>query len=368
MKYFLCFLSLFFLLFFSGISQSVGGSIGDLNADGRIGLDDAINALSVAAGLRTAPSDITYNIDEFRCKSNSEYVYIEKSGDDYGIHNRILTLSVSNETVNGTVFQTLNYNGGLEDGNKIYQLFDGKNLIIAGETDRYEQKWFSPGFIKGSVGMKIGDVFHSVSVIKRNYGDYLTFREILIMGQKNITVPAGRFNNCLVIRTINYDDIYLSYLAKNIGLVKFIGSHGGDSGEPFVWELISANIEGSVFPSEGVNICLAQGQWTQVAGGPQSNASGSFSFYFNSKKRPIYLSLSFNGLNRYPSIFYLISNDGIHFSADGTRYGANNSPDISLTLSEGSITGNYEYNSGDDLVKYSISGTYTSNIQTHSGD
>jgi len=46
-----------------------------------------------------------------------------------------------------------------------------------------------------------------------------TWDDYEVMGQKNVTVPAGTFNDCWEIRGVDEDTMYM-YVAPNVGMVK----------------------------------------------------------------------------------------------------------------------------------------------------
>jgi len=50
-----------------------------------------------------------------------------------------------------------------------------------------------------------------------------TWADYEVMGQKNVTVPAGTFNDCWEIREVDEDTIYM-YVALDIGMVKWTQS------------------------------------------------------------------------------------------------------------------------------------------------
>ena len=355
----------FFILCFAAIPLSVAGPAGDIDADGKIGLPEAINALTVTAGLRTAASDTTYDIADYHDPSNSTYTYTEEKfiSATGAVFKTVFTNTVADGTVSGRNLQIFSYNGGILKGIQQYQIFDGQNVTAVGTyvSGIPATFWYTPGYRKGGPGMRVGDVVGSPYINDWGTGKRLAYREDLFLGTEDVTVPAGRFDNCLKIRTrVDTGDFYIAYLARNVGLVKIVGNvPSGSTPYSYIWELISATVDGSPVPPEGVNICSAQGQWTQPSGAP---TNGNFSFYFNSQKQPIYLTLVLDGLAHQPGTLYLFSSDGSHFIADSTVYGTENLPDITLTLGSGAITGTYTYPSGASNVDVSISGTYSCGI------
>jgi hypothetical protein len=241
----------FFIMFFSGVLPSVADISGDINADGRIGLEEAISALSVTAGLRAVSSDITYDIADYRNLSNQDYVYAEKKFEAGSVSETVFTAAVSDQTINGRNLRVTTYGGGAFAGMQEYAVFDGENLTIVGWNIPAIPRtyWYTPGYLRGKSGMKIGDVLSSSYVLEWGTAKSLAYREDLILGTEDVTVPAGFFADCLKIRTYrDNDDVYISYLAKNVGLVKQISvSPSNPNGSSYIWELKLQGVSGEIF-------------------------------------------------------------------------------------------------------------------------
>ena len=128
-------------------------------------------------------------------------------------------------------------------GMKEYAAFDGENLTIVGWYIASVSRtyWYTPGYIRGKSGMQIGDVLSSSYVSDWETGKNLSYREALILGTEDVTVPAGTFSNCLKIRAYRDNgDVYISYSAKNVGLVKQIRVSPTNSNfSSYIWELTS---------------------------------------------------------------------------------------------------------------------------------
>jgi hypothetical protein len=129
-----------------------------------------------------------------------------------------------------------------------YAVFDGETLTIVGWhiPSIPRTYWYTPGYIRGKKGMHIGDVISNSYVSDWGSGKDLSYREELILGTEDVTVPAGSFSNCIKTRTFrDNDDVYISYVAKNVGLVKQICvSPTNPNLSSYSWELISVSTVG----------------------------------------------------------------------------------------------------------------------------
>jgi len=90
----------FFTMFFIGTLPSIADVAGDINVDSRVGLEEAINALSVTSGLRTVSADTTYDIADYMNLSNHDYVYEEEKYEADTVSECGFTASVSDQTIN----------------------------------------------------------------------------------------------------------------------------------------------------------------------------------------------------------------------------------------------------------------------------
>lgn len=64
-----------------------------------------------------------------------------------------------------------------------------------------------------------------------------TWADCEVMGQENVTVPAGTFNDCWKIREVDEDTLYM-YMALDIGMVKWTQSEiDADTTMDMLWEL-----------------------------------------------------------------------------------------------------------------------------------
>jgi hypothetical protein len=191
-----------------------------------------------------AVSGTTYDIADYRNLSNYDYVYAEEKYEAGSVSECVFTASVSDQTINTQNLRVTTYDGGSCAGKQEYAVFDGENLTIVGWHVSSITYWYTPGYIRGKSGMHIGDVLSNSYVIDWGTGKNLSYREDLILGAEDVMVPAGSFSNCLKIRTYrDNDDVYISYLAKNIGLVKQISvSPTNPNLSSYIWELISVSI------------------------------------------------------------------------------------------------------------------------------
>jgi hypothetical protein len=236
----------FFIMFFLGVLPSNADVTGDINADGRVGLEEAINGLSVTAGLRTVSSDTTYDIADYSYSSDHDYLYNEKKYESDTVSESTFTASVSEQTINDQNMRVVTYDGGSWAGMQEYAVYDGESLTVVGWHINFISRTYSytPGYIKGKSDMHVGDRFSNSYVSDWGTGKTLEYREDLILGTEDVTVPAGPFDNCLKIRTSRDNgDVYIVYLAKNVGLVKEISvSSSNPHGSSYIWELSSVSI------------------------------------------------------------------------------------------------------------------------------
>lgn len=236
-------------MFFLGVLTSIADVPGDVNGDGKIGLEDAINALSVTAGLQ-AVSDTTYDVVDYRILTNHDYVYAEEKFEAGVVSECVFTASVRDQIIDEQNLRVITYDGGSYAGMQEYAVFDGETVTVVGWNIPLIPRtyWYTPGYIRGESGMHIGDVISNSYVSDWGTGKDLSYREELILGTEDVTVPVGSFSNCLKIRSYRDNgDVYVTYLAKNVGIVKQICvSPTNPNMSSYIWELISVStVEGA---------------------------------------------------------------------------------------------------------------------------
>jgi hypothetical protein len=330
-----------------------GGTLGDVNGDGAVGLPEAIHALQVSSGIR--PQGVTPRYDM------AEYALIlgtfEGQQKNYGslIQNQYATqgfASVTQETVNGKEFFVYN-------GTDYYQI-NSQGIFYSGYKSGSETRWFTTPVIVGSRSMSPGDVFTNFYEDPPGSGT-LNYREYTFLGIEDVTVPAGAFPGCLKIVLKQQTPIYarttMSYYAHGVGRIKQDRLHTPYSGSwsGYTNELVSAKIGTNVIPANVV-YHAGGGVWNRTAGGLPSG-SGSFTWRFSLPNLPAWGTVTLVGINPSPSpdmTLPLVSQDGIHFSA--SWYPIPAIINFNLTVDQGMITGTYTPAEGTEVT---LTGTYS---------
>lgn len=247
MKKVFLYIGSFCIMFFLGVLSSIADVPGDVNGDGKVGLEEAVNALRVTAGL-SAVSNTTYDVADYRILSNHHYVYAEKKFEAGVVSECVFTASVSDQVISEQNLRVTTYDGGSYAGMQEYAVFNGETVTIVGWNIPSISRtyWYIPGYIRGKSDMRIGDVISNSYISERGTVKDLLYREELILGTEDVTVPAGSFSNCLKIRSYrDNNDVYVTYLAKNVGIVKQICvSPTNPNLNSYIWELISFSTVG----------------------------------------------------------------------------------------------------------------------------
>jgi hypothetical protein len=343
------------------VGTAGGGTLGDVNADGAVGLQEAIHALQVTSGIR--PQGVTPNYDM------ADYFYV--AGASY----TLMMTYYSSTTATPYTYQGTS--------SVVQEVVDGKELLLIG-TDYYqinpegvwyagyksgsETRWFSPPVRYGSRAMSQGDVFTTYYVDPANPGT-LNYREYTFVGIEDVTVPAGTFTGCLkfltTLQTPTYTRKDVAHYARGVGMIKrerltspFASSSGSVSWSGYKQELAEAKIGTSVFPANTV-FYSGNGAWQRTVSGTPG-ASGVFTWNFSLPNLPAWGTLILYGLYQgisYPdSTITFVSQDGIHF----TPYvppGATGTGDFEITVSGGTISGAWNTPANETVV--TLNGTYS---------
>lgn len=339
----LCFLCL--------LGVAWGGTLGDVNGDGAVGLPEAMNALQVTAGLRTPTSDSLLGFRKYFYVENGTYEYNVTS---YGVPPAVPTPTVSTaiyhisaETVNGVPllvvpdYQSseaipITYKGYYSIGSADVS-YAGYSLDSGGITAFY---WYNPAIIIGTSEMAKGDLIPNFYRITDTTNITTSgFDESTVLGLEDVTVPAGTFMKCLkVLRknstystapTSSYatTNITVYYYAENVGPVKILSQTGKK-------ELRYAKIGSAVYPQGAIRYA---GTFSKT----QDNAtigSGTFTFISSAANVKTKGTIILSSLVP-PSVesYMVVSTDGVNLTADPDVYG-DNPPTVNLVVSASPCT------------------------------
>lgn len=232
MKKVICFLGVVIPFFLS--SQALSGTLGDINADGRIDLQEAIYALQVVAGIRPALTII--DVASY-ANFHGKWIY----------HNTEADYETPSVEVIGT---------GIKNGKEVYilQEYDPEGypndqsyyfadmsigLYSSGGINNYQDPdqeifYWNPGmpYLLASFVPGKGYPFQST-----NSSDNSIVNGTISIESESVTVPAGTFTDCYKVTLSGSHGgenfTFYRWYAKNIGLVKRVGFGGG------TWELTS---------------------------------------------------------------------------------------------------------------------------------
>lgn len=341
------FFHLLFCFVFVIVNSVWGGTVGDINSDGAVGLPEAIYALQVASGISsTSIEPVISNVDlaEYFFVTNGEYLY-QKTVYPWSYQPTVSTVLYycGSEMVNGVNMLTIEESGV----GKSYYEVNSSGIVCAGYPSDMaatpSTTWVTPPIIRGTRNMTKGDIFTNfflpVDLSSASSYQSLFYEEDVFVGIEDVTVPAGTFPNCLKLLRKDFLYISVDYYAKNVGMVKRITTFAGSSPTfvtPNIMELTFARIGDTTYPDNA--LCLGSGTWSKTIDGTPSG-SGNFSL-------PIFLQ---NGkalgqviLTDYymPSdlVISIVSDDSVQFVADPAIYG-DNPPDCNITVSNGTISG-----------------------------
>ncbi|WP_300464172.1 hypothetical protein [Desulfobacula sp.] len=341
------------MIFIVGIIVSVSvvwaEAVGDVNGDGVVGMPEAISALQVSTGTRSALSTNipTYNFSEYFNIDGAEYLYHEvwtsKSND--GTYNS----SESDYFVKTTTESTGEQITYVQDwGDWVYYFSVINSVIVKIKEENFYQNpptitTYSPPYAIGSTQMKVGDAF--TTAFATNNSNPPVIREYTFLGLEDVATPAGTFQGCLKIRRVRSDrsGISLYYYAKNVGVVKEIYCYEDNGG---IYELTAANIDGTTYGGE---LTSCTGTFTDSS----TQATGHFRLGY------VYAGTKYEGhltvfSSPYSEQYDITSQDGITFTCP---YPDPNFPGSfgSLTIQNGIISGTVD--GWDQGVQYILNGT-----------
>lgn len=232
---------LFFLLLFCFVFVIVipvwGGTVGDINSDGAVGLPEAIYALQVASGISSTsiePAISNVDLAEYFFVTNGEYLY-QKTVYPGSMQPTVSIVSYhcGSEMVNGVNMLTIEESGV----GKSYYEVNSSGIVCTGypsdNAATPSTTWVTPPIIRGTRNMTKGDIFTNffLPVDSLSASSYLPlfYEENIFVGIEDVTVPAGTFSKCLKLLRKNSSYISVDYYAKNVGMVKRITSFANPS-------------------------------------------------------------------------------------------------------------------------------------------
>ncbi len=343
---------IFVLVFFLGCYGVVwADTVGDINNDGQVGLEEAVHALQVTSGMKTATSSdsLTYDMEEYMEQAGCTYYYREIEYASGEVRTGVGVHSLANETVNEQAVLASTIEAGMWAGDVDYSVIgDAKIEYLGykwGGDETYD--WYDPPVVIGLRSIKTDDKI--LNIFTNSYNK-IRYREYTFLGIENVTVPAGTFNDCIkILQKRSHNGICnISYKAKGIGTVK--NTRSDASGNGYIQELTNVKKADGTYLSDNT-ICSGQGIW--AADGMTPN-SGSLYMAYISQNLPIYTSVTLSGFSGWPNTFYLKSSDGSNFSPDPEAY--SDLPDISITIENNQISGAYHYSDWDGNFMISLSG------------
>ncbi|MFH2061078.1 MAG: hypothetical protein ABIJ59_19605 [Pseudomonadota bacterium] len=355
----------FFVIMITGLVWATGiawaGTVGDIDSDAKITLTEAMGALQVSAGRRVAAytPDDSYDMSDYAPEQTSGKRIWKQT--EYGSNSANISIGIigySQETLNGQQVIAKKYEagqwaeyGGIEYfiGNKwLGEIFSGVYSFCDPPVTTMINPW--------ATGQKIINHY----VYKSDSYFRLEYREYELLGEEDVTVPAGTFENCLKIlqKRVFYGRTHINYLAKGIGIVKTMRID--NTGNGYIWELMDVQKEDGTYLFDS-NVCQMSGTWIVNAPAQcspfDSNCKGSGAFamaYINGDTNSGVLKLSdFTSWNSSMRSINMHSDDGINFSPDpdaswpDTNYdGQPDLPGISLKIENNAVTGTLNLNTG----------------------
>ncbi|WP_136808722.1 hypothetical protein [Desulfosediminicola flagellatus] len=239
------------------LSTSSLATVGDIDGDNLVGLPEAINALSIAAG----GSEITtgtksYNFLEYFFQDKSTYIYTSTTisiDEPPGTFDKVIHSELSQE--NGENLLVIHYNNDTD-----YVSISENVLSFSKFTyPDYSQYPTSPILIEqyptppikfGLTNMKVGETLRTI--YQRFPDTPFIIREYTFLGIEDVITPAGLFPDCIAIkRTLsNWSSNRIEYFAKGVGRVKRVVTGTSDNYYSTVEELISGNIDGTHYGND----------------------------------------------------------------------------------------------------------------------
>lgn len=208
--------------------------------------------------------------------------------------------------------------------------------------------------------MKVGQSIYNMYVSHGDYSKTIQFREYILLGTEEVTVPAGTFQCLKIFKKRSYGGRHeITYWAKSIGEVKWVNAN--DSGGGFIQELVNVESQDGTM-LYGNSICTVDGTWSG-----NNNTSGTLSMVYVEGQK-IAANLFLNDYPSYPGFFYLVSTNGTDFTPSLDAYPDQNYdgqpdevPDINLTINNGAMTGKHTLydQDGNPQSEVQFTGTVT---------
>lgn len=312
-------------------NQVWGQTLGDIDGDGKVDLKEATYALQVSSGLRSPMSVTAYDRYEYGAPSGSNYLYRTVEGEStYNTY-----VETFDTTFEGHSVKAHQWKSGLWAGIIDYIRVGEEESELMGYWWRdtlfsYSEPRLSPRYILP------GERY--IHVYSETPGGRQYIREYEFIGVEDVEVPAGTFTQCIKILQRREGGVYrLSYLAKGVGMVKYISADGHTG---FMFELVRAEIGDIIYP-EGAGLCTIEGTW-KLEG---TDEEGPLAVHYNPDSLPVHVMLTLSS-SSYHRRDYLISSDGVTFTADTDAYSnqsySQQPPEIEISIEGSSVTGHIQ--------------------------
>jgi len=319
----------------------------DIKNDNRIGIEEAINALKISAGMNVSYANELYDFNDYFGVNEQRYLYSEEIYRDSKIVQGTAFVEITNEMVENKEVRVTTYISGQWSGWKDYELVTDLDIFYLGWGFE-NNSWYEPPIKFASRSMYIGEHFYNFIKIEGSH----YYVEYIFAGIEDIVVPAGIFEKCLkIIKKQNTGLRQVYYYARNIGLVKATSSSSGDG---YNQELVYTSINNISYPPSR-KVYMAKGQWKS-----ESNQSGGFTFCFSSQNDSdkIFTTINFENYQTQNDLnyeYYLISEDNKSFKIN-TEFYDSNAPEFDISINDfGDITGSCAI----ENINYTISGKVT---------
>jgi len=316
----------FLIIIITGMVLIIGtvwaDTVGDIDADGKITLTEAMGSLQISSGSRVASyiTDKKYDMSEYSLSQSSGKKFWKQTQFGSGpAKTDIGIIRFWEENLNNQKVTAEKYEAGMWSEWNLIEYSKKYQYLGYSEYDVYSL--YDPPVTNSIDPWSPGQRIINMNVLKSDVSARMEFREYELLGVENVTVPAGTFENCLKIlmRRALVGRTYLYYLAKDIGTVKTM--RADNIGNGYIWELIDIQKE------DGTNIlggvCEVKGTWKVDneapcnAIGKDCDREGSFSmFYLKGDKSTTTLFL-----NDFSDWFILIPNPRLEMvTEDGITF------------------------------------------------
>lgn len=327
---------------------------GDIDGDGKITLTEAVGALRIVSGSMDAPStektiDMTeYNLGESSFKKIWKQTILYNNNDQ--VITQIGIMSYEPTELNGEVVMGERYETGLwSEGEETDYI---KENLYFGYEYEGQLYLYDPPVTKQMQQWAIGRPIVVATTFKSDRPLRFEYREYELVGEEDITVPAGTFEKCLVktLKRSLSGRYYVTHIAKGVGTVKSMRMQSDGSG--YIMELIDIQKSDGSFVFGGGEVCIMNGAWNLGAGCPEWNedcvSQGTFAMAFTTGENNEN-DLVIKGIQNWNwslAKINMTTSDGITFVPnpdfswpDNDNDGQPDIPDITLTISNGNVTG-----------------------------